>query len=229
MKPVFFFRVRPSSTSSRRPQGFSLENGRDRKLQEVGPSCYQDKLYAIFKVNSGLELTISCPQLSPTVSALRYLRGARGVGEVGARWELGRGRGGGGESRKKASHSFLSLLLFHRNCCASPARVRINNNGRFRTSQKLTDLRKNVVPQPPLIKSALLLAKKLSRSFDQILIYPARDTIHILVCFALAGGRSGVKSRPQNYLPGKSCTCLLLFDTFYHARLSYEVSQGPCR
>lgn len=100
MKPVFF-KVRPSSTSSRRPQGFSLENGRDRRLDEVGPICYQDKLDAIFTVNQGLELTLSCPQLSPTVSALRCLRGTRGVGDVGARWELGRGRGGGGAKGEK--------------------------------------------------------------------------------------------------------------------------------
>ena len=45
------------------------------------------------------------------------------MGDVGARWELGRGGGGGGKEKKC-------------NCCASPARVRINN-GRFKTSQKL--------------------------------------------------------------------------------------------
>lgn len=95
-------------------------------MDEVEPSCYQDKLYAIFTVNPGLELTLSCPQLSPTVSALRCLRGTRGVGDVAARWELGRGRGGGGRGRKEKKC----------NCCASPARVRINN-GRFKTSQKL--------------------------------------------------------------------------------------------
>lgn len=94
-------------------------------MDEVEPSCYQDKLYAIFTVNPGLELTLSCPQLSPTVSTLRCLRGTRGVGDVGARWELGRGLGGGGGRKEKKC-----------NCCASPARVRINN-GRFKTSQKL--------------------------------------------------------------------------------------------
>ena len=46
------------------------------------------------------------------------------MGDVGARWELGRGWGGGFRKEKKC------------NCCASPARVRINN-GRFKTSQKL--------------------------------------------------------------------------------------------
>lgn len=92
------------------------------------------------------------------------------------------------------------------NCCASSARVHINN-GRFKTSQKLIELRKNVVPQPPLIKSALLLAKKLSQSFDQILIYPARDTIHILSCFALAGGRGSKTICPVNH-PLSYC-CLI--------------------
>lgn len=150
-------------------------------------------------MNTGLELTLSCPQLSPTVSALRCLRGTLGVGVRKGPVTQG---GGGVQKGKKASHSFLSLLLFYRNCCASPARVRINNNGRLKTSQKLIELRKNVVPHPPLIKSMLLLARKLSQSFDQILIYPSRDTIHVLVCFALAGGRSREKSRFQNYLPG---------------------------
>ena len=59
---------------------------------------------------------------------------------------LGKGWEDWAERRKKASLSFLSLLPFHRNCCASPARVRINNNGRLKTSQKLIELRKNRGP-----------------------------------------------------------------------------------
>ena len=47
------------------------------------------------------------------------------MGDVGARWELGRAGGVGGVRKEKKC-----------NCCASPARVRINN-GRFKTSQKL--------------------------------------------------------------------------------------------
>lgn len=104
-----------------------------------------------------------------------------------------------GDRKEKKGKTFLSFSASFPSC-PSPTLVGINNNGKSVTSQQLTGLGKNVVLQSPLIKTSLLLAKTLSQSFDQMLMYPARDIIPIFVCFAVAGGRSREKSRLLNYM-----------------------------